>query len=77
LRFLIDTRAGLVEDEKIISWITQLHDVGALYEWRRYLPVHTGLLLIEDQQAVGDALGLFEQSSAAALSEYMANVSGT
>jgi len=77
LRFLIDTRAGFVEEDKIIGWITQLHDVGALYEWRRYLPVHTGLLLMEDQQAVVDALGLFEQSSSVALSEYVANVSGT
>jgi TolB-like protein/cytochrome c-type biogenesis protein CcmH/NrfG len=77
LRFLIDTRAGLVEEDKIIGWITQLHDVGALYEWRRYLPVHTGLLLMEDQQGLADVFGIFEQSSAAGLSEYVASVSGT
>ncbi len=73
LRFLIDTRAGFVEEEKVIGWIKQLHDLGALYEWRRVLPLHTGLLIMEDQQGLADALSLFEQSAAAALAEYTAS----
>jgi len=73
LRFLIDTRAGFVEEDKVIGWIKQLHDMGAFYEWRRVLPLHTGLLLMEDQQGLVDVLGLFEQSSAVALAEYMAS----
>jgi len=73
LKFLIDTRAGFVEEDKVIGWIKQLHDIGALYEWRRILPLHTGLLLMEDQQGLVDALGAFEQSSETERSEYVAS----
>jgi tetratricopeptide (TPR) repeat protein len=74
LKFLINTGAGFVEEEKVIGWIKQLHDMGALYEWRRTLPLHTGLLLMEDQQALVDVLGIFEHSSEAARSEYVASL---
>ncbi len=73
LKFLIDTRAGFVAEEKVIGWIKQLHEMGALYEWRRILPLHTGLLVMEDQQGLVDALHLFEQSSSSALTEYVAS----
>jgi tetratricopeptide (TPR) repeat protein len=73
LQFLIDTRAGFVEEDKVIGWIKQLHDMGVFYEWRRILPIHTGLLLMENQQGLVDVLGLFEQSSAVALTEYLAS----
>jgi TolB-like protein/Tfp pilus assembly protein PilF len=74
LGFLIDTRAGFVEDEKVIGWLRQMHDVGAFYVWRPWLSTHTGLLLLEDQQGVVDALDRFEQSSSLALAEYLAMV---
>ena len=73
LSLLVDTRAGFVEEEKVIGWINQLHDLGAFYMWRPRMTLHTGLLLMQDQQGIADALGLFEQSSAAALSEYRAS----
>ena len=73
LKFLIDTRAGFVEEKKVIGWIKQLHEMGALYEWRRILPLHTGLLVMEDQQGLLDTLSLFEQSSSVALAEYVAS----
>jgi hypothetical protein len=71
LKFLIDTRAGFVEEDKVIGWIKQLHDMGVFYDWRRIFPMHTGLLLMENQQGLVDVLGLFEQSSALALTEYL------
>jgi tetratricopeptide (TPR) repeat protein len=74
LKFLIDTRAGFVEEDKVIGWIKQLHDMGVFYDWRRILPMHTGLLLMENQQGLVDVLGLFEQSSAVARSEYVASL---
>ena len=73
LGLLIQTRVGSVEEEIIIGWIQELHDLGAFYMWRPRLILHTGLLLIEDQQGLVDVLGLFEQSSAVALTEYMAS----
>jgi hypothetical protein len=47
--------------------------MGVFYEWRRILPIHTGLLLMENQQGLVDVLGLFEQSSGVALTEYLAS----
>jgi len=74
LIFLIDTRAGFVEEDKVIGWIKQLHDMGTFYDWRLILSMHTGLLLMENQQGLVDILGLFEQSSAVARSEYVASL---
>ena len=71
LGLLIQTHAGFVEEEIVIGWIQALHDLGAFYMWRPRLSLNTGLLLMEDQRGIANALGLFEQSSAAALSEYV------
>lgn len=71
LSLLIDSRAGFVEEEKVIGWITQLHSIGVLFMWRPTLTLHTGLLVMEGQQALVDVLDLFEQSSSMALAEYL------
>jgi TolB-like protein/Flp pilus assembly protein TadD len=73
LGLLIQTRVGSVEEEVIIGWLQALRDLGAFYMWRPRLSLHTGLLLMEDQRGLADVLGLFEQSSAVALTEYMAS----
>jgi hypothetical protein len=39
--------------------------------WRPTLTLHTGLLVMEGQQALVDVLDLFEQSSSMALAEYL------
>lgn len=73
LRFLIDTRAGFVDDDVVIAWLDKLHEIGAFYMWRPWLRMHTGLLVMDDQQGVADVLGEFEQSSAEAYAKYMAS----
>lgn len=70
LRFLIDTRAGFVAEEKVIGWIKQLHEIGAFYAWRPNLRLHTGLLLMDNQRGIAETLSSFELSAEEARAEY-------
>lgn len=73
LWFLVETRAGFVDEIKVFEWIEALHDEGAFFTWRSRLQMSSGLRMLEDQDTLASLTAGFDASVETARAEWQAS----